>query len=115
MISVNELRIGSWVEYKAKYKQIASIKSFSPNENFVKFIGLQSNALVSCKEINPIEIEVSHMEQISNLAAPELAELLLNFCEEEISIGDKKYAVNYVHQLQKVYFLLMNQELNIQP
>lgn len=115
MIRVNELRKGCWVEYKGEYKQIASIKSFSPNENFVKFIGLQSNALVSCNEINPIPIDIPHMQQVPNTNAPELEELLANFCEKDILIGNEKYEVNYIHQLQKAYFLLMSDELEIQP
>lgn len=115
MISINELIKGCWIEYRGEYKQISSTKSFSRNENFVKFSGLQSNAMVSCVDINPIKIDIPHFEFVSKLELSESIDLIFAMCNEFILINNIEFEVKYLHQLQRIYFLQTNKELDIQP
>ncbi len=115
MISINELIKGCWIEYRGEYKQISSTKSFSHNENFVKFSGLQSNAMVSCVDINPVKIDIPHFEFVSKLESSVTVDLMFAMCDEFILINNIKFKVKYLHQLQRIYFLLTNKELDIQP
>lgn len=130
MINIEELRIGNWVSYLGTNTQINSI---SIGES-CSYVSTFKSGIVSQEQIKPIQltekilinsgfekdyygflgdIELSYGEYLFSLCVNSTRKSLF------LSINSAEYAlsnipVNYLHQLQNIYFDLTGKKLKVE-
>jgi len=136
MIQVNELKIGNLVYYNGNHKEVGIVTSLQPKfyPKYCEtskdiFIGLNQrhDIVYNVKDIQPIPLTEEWLlkcgfERVENnwkvldnivfkLSWERLAGLVLVLENESIFLAH----INYLHQLQNLYFALTGEELQITP
>ena len=129
MIAANELRIGNWVMYDNRLFQIEAISRSLPCLNTDEFgIGV-----VDWNNINPIPLTPEILEKcglkngnseldrnVFYSTNKHLAQFSVNISGSfgiyvGVFIALRSVHLEYLHQLQNLYFALTNEELNYTP
>lgn len=110
---INELRIGNWVEYQSQFRQVSSISV----EGFTQAIGLGG---INTTTVNPIPLTPEILEKCGVFQTVEgysLNGVALIYKNNEFSFwhNGTRIIIQYLHQLQNLYFALTGEELNYQP
>jgi hypothetical protein len=127
MIQANELRIGNLVKYGVHIVPIKSIHKSYDNEVtvYVKLNEKLNHYCLYIDEVDPIQITEELLLkfgfEISNegwfgYAEKNKVKFDISSLSEEIVLQDfngKRVAVKYIHQLQNLYYSLMQTELEI--
>jgi len=136
MIQANELKIGNLVYYNGNHKEVGIVTSLQPKfyPKYCEtskdiFIGLNQrhDIVYNVKDIQPIPLTEEWLlkcgfERVENnwkvldnivfkLSWERLAGLVLALENESIFLAH----INYLHQLQNLYFALTGEELQITP
>ena len=130
MVDIKELRIGNYLRY-TDTKEIGFVVSINYDDESMKdnFIGIDKRE--TCEGINFLtESRISNFEPI--LITPELIQkcgfthlvnrdvyILNGFCfefreGEPILLNRRLDNLKYLHQLQNLYFVLMEEELRVE-
>ena len=133
MIKPQELRIGNYVivkNYNSKYwNKIGTIEAFTRNAEYIS-LDINQNSAFYLKDIQPIPLTEEILlkcgfEKSNDLDKFYHLELLNKWtriyfnpkhkvCTLSINQHDSLIRIQYLHQLQNLYFALTNEELTIQ-
>jgi hypothetical protein len=114
MIAANELRIGNWVSKEGELFKVTSYTFLiiERGETLIEPIPLTPEILEKCGFVKQMMWTYA-IDIVGNM------KLVYYLGEKGWSIGNKNYSdfsnLNYLHQLQNLYFSLTGTELNYTP
>jgi hypothetical protein len=133
MINANEIRIGNWVEYGGETLSVGgiseSVATLYPKPPVVNICYVLVPAEVSYDEINPIPLSPEILEKAGFKWSNSINHWIITwgingvhfikfdeyYDKFSFQLGQAHYKVlDYVHQLQNLYFALTGEELNIE-
>jgi len=111
-MKANELRIGNFVEFPSKTKYQVDI--IYPNHEtliYWKPIQLTEDILLRCGFISDTDKTDNYFVKLKHGNFLFQSDLSVNFREVYLRVNNSDIIVEFLHQLQNLYFTLTNKEL----
>lgn len=126
MIKINELRIGNVVEYNGFHLPVYSITGAYPRKgtryNNKALVDLVCDGFVTADEdeINPIPITPElltkcgfKIDQYGDYNLDSICFAMLNGMVFDVMFPNIAYNLQYLHQLQNLYYMMHNKEMEV--